>query len=65
MIDQALLSGPATNRDLRPFHRRTPHVSLPVSQETHPWALSPEQDAFLRDRFSTTLEDPDTGRRIK
>jgi hypothetical protein len=27
--------------------------------------LSPEQDAFIRDRFSTKLEDPRTGRRIR
>ena len=65
MIDLALLNGPATDMDVRPFQRKTTHASLPMSQETHPWALSPEQDAFLRDRFSITLEDPDTGRRIK
>ena len=27
--------------------------------------LSPQLEAFLLDRFSTTLEDPYTGRRLK
>ena len=29
------------------------------------YRLPPEQEAFLLDRFTTTLEDPQTGRRIR
>lgn len=62
MINPGLLNGPATNVDVRPFQRKTTQVSRPISRPKHPWILSPEQDAFLRDRFNTRLEDPDTGR---
>jgi len=65
MNDLELLNGPATDMGVRPFQRKTRQASLPMSRQNHPWVLSPEQDVFLRDRFSTKLEDPDTGRRIK
>lgn len=65
MIDPGLLNKPVTDVNVRPFQRKMTQVSRPVSRPNHPWILSPEQDAFLRDRFSTRLEDPDTGRRIR
>lgn len=65
MNDLGLLNGPATDRNVRPFRRKVTQPSLPISRRNHPRGLSPEQDAFLHDRFSTTLKDPGTGRRIK
>ena len=37
----------------------------PGGLDAHTPALSSEQDAFLRDRYSTKLEDPRTGRWIR
>lgn len=65
MIDRGLRNGSATTVDVRPFQRKTTEVLRLISRPNHPWFLSPEQEAFLRDRFSTRLEDPNTGRRIK
>jgi len=38
--------------------------SSPRPRSPQPF-LTAQQDAFIRDRFSTTLEDPETGRRIR
>lgn len=65
MNDLGILNSPATDRNVRLFRRKVTQPSVPMSRRNHPWGLSPEQDAFLRDRFNTTLEDPGTGRRIK
>ncbi len=65
MIDPGLLNGPVADVNVRPFQRKMTQVSRPVSRSNYPWILSPKLDAFLHDRFSTRLEDTDTGRRIR
>lgn len=40
-------------------------ISSPKDLNTREPSLSLEQEAFLRDRFSTKLEDPQTGRWIR
>jgi hypothetical protein len=40
-------------------------VCFPKRLGTHTSCLSSEQDTFLRDRYSTKLEDPRTGRWIR
>lgn len=56
----------ASDRDLG-----TVHVECDVAGEWNPSnapaapPLSPQLEAFLLDRFSTILEDPYTGRRVK
>ncbi len=43
----------------------TDTVSSPRGLGTRTSSLTSEQEAFLRDRYSTRLEDPQTGRWIR
>lgn len=40
-------------------------VCFPKGLDTHTFCLSSEQETFLRERYSTKLEDPRTGRWIR
>lgn len=50
-----------------PTSRARGRIRLVESLEEHvnKRSLSSEQEAFILDRFSTTLEDPRTGKRIR
>ncbi len=50
-------------RNLPEFPRISSDRACP-GQEAPVW-WSQELDDFIRDRFSTTLEDPQTGRRVR
>jgi len=39
--------------------------SIPVQQDDRLTLLIEQRDAFIQNRFSTTLEDPLTGKRIR
>jgi len=43
----------------------TKQRSLPPWQHNRLPSLAEQREAFIRDRFSTTLEDPVTGKRIR